>query len=106
MVNTIKNDGGSATGFLLNAVEPNSIEERVAAIEADIGPIEVAVYNLGAQIGDRALKDTSLKAFETGWRLDVRSVSPRVGGTPADGSAGQGGILVTSATAVMRGNGG
>ena len=56
MVNAIKNDGGSATGFLLNAIEPNSIEERVAAIEADIGPIEVVVYNLGAQIGDRALK--------------------------------------------------
>jgi len=66
MVNAIKNDGGSATGFLLNAIEANSIEERVAAIEADIGPIEVVVYNLGAQIGDRALKDTSLKAFETG----------------------------------------
>ena len=64
MVNTIKNDGGSATGFLLNAIEANSIEERVAAIEADLGPIEVVVYNLGAQIGDRALKDTSLKAFE------------------------------------------
>src|ERR1700738_1815553 len=66
MVNAIKNDGGYATGFLLNAIEPNSIEERVAAIAADIGPIEVVVYNLGAQIGDRALKDTSLKAFETG----------------------------------------
>src|ERR1700678_1049959 len=69
MVNAIKSDGGSATGFLLNAIEANSIEERIAAIEADIGPIEVVVYNLGAQIGDRALKDTSLKAFETGWRL-------------------------------------
>ena len=34
MVDAIKNNGGSATGFLLNAVEPNSIEERVAAIEA------------------------------------------------------------------------
>src|SRR5882757_2035953 len=69
MVDTIKADGGSATGFLLNAIEANAIEERVAAIEADIGPIEIVVYNLGAQIGDRALKDTSLKAFETGWRL-------------------------------------
>src|SRR5260370_40449662 len=38
MVDTIKNDGGSATGFLLNAIEPNAIEEQVAAIEADIGP--------------------------------------------------------------------
>src|SRR5712672_3755650 len=54
MVDTIKNDGGSVTGFLLNAIEANAIEERVAAIEADIGPIEVVVYNLGAQIGDRA----------------------------------------------------
>ena len=65
----INHEGGSASGFLLNAIEANSIEERVAAIEADIGPIEVVVYNLGAQIGDRALGDTSLKAFETGWRL-------------------------------------
>src|SRR5258708_37708152 len=35
MVNAIKNDGDSATGFLLNAIEANSIEERDAAIEAD-----------------------------------------------------------------------
>lgn len=69
LVDAIKGDGGSATGFLLNAIEAGSIEERVAAVEADIGPIEVAVYNLGAQIGDRALKDTSPKAFEIGWRL-------------------------------------
>ena len=69
LVEEIRADGGSATGFLLNAIEADSIEGRVAAIEADIGPIEVVVYNLGAQIGDRPLKDTSLKAFETGWRL-------------------------------------
>jgi len=68
-VDAIRRDGGSASGFLLEAIEPNSIESRVAAIEADTGPIEVVVYNLGAQIGDRALKDTSLKAFETGWQL-------------------------------------
>jgi NAD(P)-dependent dehydrogenase (short-subunit alcohol dehydrogenase family) len=56
-------------GFIRNAIEANSIEERVTAIEAETGPIEVVVYNLGAQIGDRPLKDTSLKAFETGWRI-------------------------------------
>ncbi len=52
MVAEIQESGGSASGFLLNAAEDGSIEERVAAIEADIGPIEVVVYNLGAQIGD------------------------------------------------------
>ncbi len=31
MVDAIKSDGGSATGFLLNAIEANAIEERVAA---------------------------------------------------------------------------
>ena len=51
---SIESDGGSASGFLLNAVDADGIEERVAAVEADIGPIEVVVFNLGAQIGDRA----------------------------------------------------
>src|ERR1700723_44038 len=107
MVNTIKNDGGSATGFLLNAIEPNAIEERVAAIEADIGPIEVAVYNLGAQIGDRPLKETSLKTFETGWRLGTFGLFRLASALcPLMEARGKGTIFVTSSTAAMRGNGG
>ena len=107
LVDAIKEDGGSATGFLLNAVEPNSIEERVAAIEADIGPIEVVVYNLGAQIGDRALQDTSLKAFETGWRMGTFGLFRLASAVcPAMQARGKGTILVTSSTAAVRGNGG
>jgi NAD(P)-dependent dehydrogenase (short-subunit alcohol dehydrogenase family) len=107
LVDSIKEDGGSATGFLLNAVEPDTIEERVAAIEADIGPIEVVVYNLGAQIGDRALKDTSLKAFETGWRMGTFGLFRLASAVcPAMQLRGKGTILVTSSTAAMRGNGG
>jgi NAD(P)-dependent dehydrogenase (short-subunit alcohol dehydrogenase family) len=107
LVDAINEDGGSATGFLLNAVEPNSIEDRVAAIEADIGPIEVAVYNLGAQIGDRALKDTSAKAFETGWRLGTFGLFRLASALcPLMEARGKGTILVTSSTAAMRGNGG
>ena len=63
MVNDINGNGGSASGFLLNAIEDNSIEERVAAVEADIGPIDTVVFNLGAQIGDRPLAATTYKAF-------------------------------------------
>jgi NAD(P)-dependent dehydrogenase (short-subunit alcohol dehydrogenase family) len=107
MVDAIKNDGGSATGFVLNAIEPNAIEERVAAVEADIGPIEIAVYNLGAQIGDRPLKDTSLKAFETGWRLGTFGLFRLASAIcPLMEARGKGTILVTSATAAMRGNAG
>ena len=46
----------------MNAVEENAIEDRVAEVEAQVGPIEVVVFNLGAQIGDRALADTSVQA--------------------------------------------
>lgn len=106
-VASIEKEGGSASGFLLNAIEDNTIEERVAAIEADIGPVEVVVYNLGAQIGDRPLADTSYKAFEMGWRLATFGLF-RLASTvcPIMEARGKGTILVTSATAAVRGNAG
>lgn len=105
LVDSIESEDGSASGFLLNAVEADSIEDRVAAVEADIGPIEVVAYNLGAQIGDRALKDTSYKAFEMGWRLATFGLF-RAASTvcPLMEERGKGTILVTSATASVRGN--
>jgi NAD(P)-dependent dehydrogenase (short-subunit alcohol dehydrogenase family) len=107
LVDAIESDGGSATGFLLDATEPNAIEDRVAAIEADTGPIEIVVYNLGAQIGDRALKATSLKAFETGWRLGTFGLFRLASAVcPLMEARGKGTILVTSSTASRRGNGG
>ncbi len=107
IVREIKNEGGSASGFMLNAIEDNSIEELVATIEADIGVIEVAVYNLGAQIGDRALKDTSYKAFEMGWRLATFGLFRLATAVcPAMAERGTGTLLVTSATAAVRGNAG
>lgn len=107
LVDAIKADGGSASGYLLDATAPESIERQVAAIEADIGPIEVVIYNLGAQIGDRALKDTSAKAFETGWRLGTFGLFRLASAVcPLMEERGKGTILVTSSTASRRGNGG
>jgi NAD(P)-dependent dehydrogenase (short-subunit alcohol dehydrogenase family) len=107
LVEGIEREGGAASGFLLDAIEAGSIEERIAAVEADIGPIEVVVFNLGAQIGDRALKDTSYKAFELGWRLATFALFRTASAVcPLMEARGRGTILVTSATAAMRGNGG
>lgn len=105
LVDGIVTAGGTATGFLLNAIEPNVIEDRVAQIESEIGPIEAIVYNLGAQIGDRSLKDTTAKAFETGWRLATFGLF-RVASAacPHMVARGKGTILVTSSTAAVRGN--
>ncbi len=101
----IKAEGGAASGFLLNAVAPDTIEERIAAVEADIGPIEVAVYNLGAQVGDRALAETSYKVFELGWRLATFGLFRMASAVcPPMAQRGRGTLLVTSSTAAMRGN--
>jgi NAD(P)-dependent dehydrogenase (short-subunit alcohol dehydrogenase family) len=107
LVETIQDEGGSASGFLLNAAQPDSIEECVATVEAQVGPIEVVAFNLGAQIGDRPLRDTSYKAFEMGWRLATFGLF-RVASAvcPLMEERGKGTILVTSATAAVRGNGG
>jgi len=107
LVSDIQEAGGDATGYLLNATEDGALEERIAQVEADIGPIEVVVFNLGAQIGNRSLADTSFKAFELGWRMATLAlfrVAKAV--TPAMESRGLGTILVTSATAAVRGNAG
>jgi len=105
LVGDIEKDGGRASGYLLDATMENTLEDRVAAVEADIGPIEVVVYNLGAQIGDRALAATSYRAFELGWRLGTFGLF-RLASTvcPLMEKRGKGTVLVTSATASVRGN--
>ena len=103
----IQAEGGSASGFLVNALEEGSIEQLVTHIEANVGPITVAVFNLGAQIGDRGLASTTLKAFEMGWRIATFGLF-RLAQVlfPHMAQRGQGTLLVTSATAAMRGNAG
>ena len=107
LVEEVERAGGSASGFLMNAVAENAIEERVAQVEADIGPIEVAVYNLGAQIGNRDLSETSHRAFEMGWRLGTFGLFRLAKcACPAMVERGHGTLIVTSATAAVRGNAG
>jgi NAD(P)-dependent dehydrogenase (short-subunit alcohol dehydrogenase family) len=105
LVDTIRQNGGDATGMLLNAVEDDAIENCVAHVEKEISPIEVVIYNLGAQIGNRTLADTSHKAFEMGWRLATFGLFRLAKAVcPLMEERGSGTILVTSATAAVRGN--
>lgn len=107
LVEGIRTAGGAASGHMLNATEPGAIEDLIALLEAETGPIEVLVYNLGAQIGDRPLAATSPKAFERCWQLATFGLF-RAAQVLCPAMVGRGGgtILVTSATAAVRGNGG
>lgn len=105
LVGEIADAGGEASGRLLDAALPDTIEDLVEDVERNIGPINCAMFNLGAQIGNRALPDTSYKAFELGWRMATfapfRLASALL---PRMAKRRQGTLLVTSATAAMRGN--
>ena len=107
LIADIQASGGSADGSLINVAEEGSIETLVRHIEDNIGPIEVAVFNIGAQIGDRSLGNTSLKAFEMGWRLATFGLF-RLASVlfPYMEERGKGTLLVTGATAAVRGNAG
>jgi|TARA_B100001094_G_C18108945_1_gene760006 NAD(P)-dependent dehydrogenase (short-subunit alcohol dehydrogenase family) len=105
LIGDIESSGGSASGQLINAIEENAIEELINKVESDVGPIEVVVYNLGAQTGMKLLSQTSYKEFEWGWKMASFGLF-RVAKVlcPLMVDRGKGTILVTSATAAMRGN--
>ena len=74
-------------------------------IETELGAIDTAVYNVGAQIGDRDLNDTTLKVFELGWRLGTLGLfrlAKKLLPYMVERSTGS--LLVTGATASVRGN--
>ncbi|MEO0437419.1 MAG: SDR family NAD(P)-dependent oxidoreductase [Pseudomonadota bacterium] len=106
MVAAIEADGGSASGHLVNAVKENALEELIGEVEK-IGPISVVLFNLGAQIGNRSLDDTTAKVFELGWQMACFGLF-RVSKVlfPLMSERGGGTMLVTSATAAVRGNAG
>ncbi len=105
LVQSIRDDGGEAKGFLVNAVDEGSIENLITQTEEEIGPIEILVFNLGAQTGNITLEKTSTKMFELGWRLATFSLFRAASILcPLMEKRGKGAILVTSSTAAMRGN--
>ena len=107
LISDIEKSGGKASGSLLNVIEENSIEDLVTKIESEIGPIDTVIYNIGAQIGDRALAETSYKAFEMGWRMATFGLFRLAQViTPKMKERQTGNIIVTSATSAVRGNGG
>ena len=107
LISDIEKSGGKASGSLLNVIEENSIEDLVNKIESEIGPIDTVIYNIGAQIGDRALAETSYKAFEMGWRMATFGLFRLAQViTPKMKERQTGNIIVTSATSAVRGNSG
>ena len=104
----IRADGGTAHGFGSDARDEEAVVALVEQIEATIGPIEVMVFNIGANAPGSILQETTrrytkiwemacLAGFLTGREVAKRMVARA-------GSGHKGSILFTGATASLRGS--
>src|SRR5262249_49576443 len=106
LVESIEREGGKARAFGSDARREEQMVELVAGIERDIGAIEVAVFNIGANVRF-AIRDTTVRVYTKVWEMCAlggflmgrevaKAMVPR----------GHGTILFTGATASVRGGAG
>jgi short-subunit dehydrogenase len=102
LVSEIEAAGGRARAFGRDARREEQMVALVEEIERDVGPIEVAVFNVGANVPTSILEETARKYFKIwemacfGGFLMGREVARRM--VPR----GRGTILYTGATASIR----
>ena len=103
LVARIEAEGGRARGYAADARKEEEDVALVEDIERDIGPIEVLVFNIGANVPCSILEETARKYYKI-WEmacfagfLSAREVAKRMV------ARGRGTILLTGATASMRG---
>ena len=105
VVKSIRDAGGDASAVFADATKPAAIAALVARLEAEIGPIEVAVYNVGAQFGNRSLEKTSYRIFELGFSMgSLGAFAMAKECAPFMLARGRGTLLFTGSTAGYRGN--
>src|SRR5580765_4694528 len=102
LVAEIQAAGGRARAFGRDARKEEEMVALVEEIERDVGPIEVAVFNVGANVPASILEETARKYFKIwemacfGGFLMGREVARRMV------ARGRGTILYTGATASLR----
>jgi NAD(P)-dependent dehydrogenase (short-subunit alcohol dehydrogenase family) len=106
LVERIRADGGEAHGFGSDARQESEMVALVDRIEREIAPIEVAVFNIGANVRFD-ITATTERVYRKVWEMGAlagfllgreaaRVMTPR----------GQGTIIFTGATASLRGSAG
>lgn len=106
LVEEIKAAGGQAHSYSMDAREESQIVQRFAAIEKDIGPIEVLISNAGGNVNFPILETTE-RVFYKVWKMAC--LSGFLSGREAAKymlSRGRGSIFFTGATASLRGGSG
>jgi NAD(P)-dependent dehydrogenase (short-subunit alcohol dehydrogenase family) len=107
LIAQIEAEGGKAHGFASDARKEDEVVALVEQIESNIGPIEVLVFNIGANVPSSILDETARKYFKIwemaclGGMLNGREVARRM--VAREGEP-KGTIIFTGATASLRGS--
>ena len=103
LIDSIRSEGGQAYGYGSDARKEEDVAALFAQIEAEHGPVEVMVFNIGANVPSSILEETARKYFKI-WEmacfsgfLNAREVAKRMV------TRNRGTILFTGATAGLRG---
>eukprot|EP01037_Dinobryon_pediforme_P015854 gene15854-16017_t len=100
---SIRDAGGEAHAFGVDAREEQETVDLVAKIERDIAPIDVAVFNIGANVRF-TVGDTTSQVYRKVWEMAAFAgflMGREVSGPMA--ARGRGTIIFTGATASVRG---
>jgi NAD(P)-dependent dehydrogenase (short-subunit alcohol dehydrogenase family) len=104
LIDDIRASGGQAYGYASDARKEDEVVALFEAIEAEHGPVEVLVFNIGANVPCSILDETPRKYFKI-WEMACLS-----GFLNAQAAArrmverGRGTIVFTGATAALRGS--
>ena len=104
LIDSIRADGGQAYGYASDARKEEDVAALFAQIEAEHGPVEVMVFNIGANVPSSILEETARKYFKV-W--EMACFSGFLNGQAAARrmvARGRGTILFTGATAALRGS--
>lgn len=104
LIDEIRSSGGEAHGFASDARKEDEVIKLIEDIEQDIAPIEVLVFNIGANVPCSILEETSKKYFKI-WEMACfgaflvgREVAKRMVARE------RGTMIFTGATASLRGS--
>ncbi len=103
LVQQIVAEGGSARAFGSDARDEAQMVELVATIEREVGPIEVAVFNIGANVRFN-INDMTERVYRKVWEMGALAgflMGREVAKVML--TRGHGTILFTGATASLRG---
>jgi NAD(P)-dependent dehydrogenase (short-subunit alcohol dehydrogenase family) len=106
LLDRIRAEGGLAVGYGSDARDESAVEALVAQIEREVGPIEVAVFNIGANVRFD-VTDTTERVYRKVWEMGALAgflMGREVAKVML--ARGRGTILYTGATASLRGSAG